>query len=85
MLSFAFGAATSVPAMVFAYLAQLHYGNASQDETSGAADWKKAGHMHNGAYFAMALGLLFFVIGAILAAYGLTHSLITNVSRPPSS
>lgn len=31
MLLFAFGAVMSVPAMIFAYLTQLHYGNASQE------------------------------------------------------
>jgi hypothetical protein len=80
LLSFAFGAATTVPAMVLAYLTQLQYGNASQDESSGEALWREAGKRHYTAYIFILLELLCFVIGAILAAYGLM--LISSTSVP---
>jgi hypothetical protein len=82
LLSFAFGAASSVPAMVFAYLTQLQYGNASQDEMHGGHRWQQAGKRHYTAYAFIILGLLCFVIGAILAAYGLMHIPNTNVPCP---
>src|ERR1035441_7690900 len=46
MLCFAFGAATTVPAMVFAYLTQLQYGNASQNPAYSGVLWQNAGKKH---------------------------------------
>ena len=66
LLCFAFGSAATVPAMVFAYLTQLQYGNASQDENSCELLWRSAGKRHHAAYAFILLGLSSFVIGAIL-------------------
>ena len=82
LLSFAFGAASTVPAMVFAYLTQLQYGNASQDEVCGALHWRNAGKKHYAAYVFMLLGFLCFIIGATLAASGLIYLPSTNVPCP---
>ncbi|HMD76594.1 MAG TPA: hypothetical protein VKG86_04385 [Terracidiphilus sp.] len=79
LLSFAFGAATTVPAMIFAYFTQLQYGNASQDEMHGHLLWQKAGKRHYTAYGFIVLGILCFLIGAILAACGLMHIQSSNV------
>jgi len=85
LLCFAFGAAATVPAMVFAYLTQLQYGNASQDDAEGELLWREAGRRHYTAYAFILLGLLFFVIGAILAAFGLMHIPNANVACPNHS
>jgi hypothetical protein len=82
LLSFSFGAATTVPAMVFAYLTQLQYGNASQDEIHEELLWQRAGKRHYAAYAFIILGLVCFVIGAILAACGLMHIPNTNAPCP---
>jgi hypothetical protein len=78
MSAFAIGALTTVPAMVFAYLAQLYYGNASQDETCHVSIWNQAGSLHHCAYVFIGLGLLFFLTGVGFAAHGLLHSLGAN-------
>jgi hypothetical protein len=85
LLSFSFGAATTVPAMVFAYLTQLQYGNASQDEIHGYLLWQKAGKRHYAAYAFILLGILCFLIGAIFAACGLMHIPSTNIPCPNHS
>jgi hypothetical protein len=82
LLSFAFGAAATVPAMIFAYLTQLHYGNASQDQMHGEELWHSAGRRHYAAYAFMLLGILCFVVGAIFAACGLIHLPITSLPCP---
>lgn len=71
MLSFAFGAAMTVPAMLFAYLTQLHYGNSSLNPHGGLHVWKRAGRMHYFAYGAIGLSITLFIAGALLAACGL--------------
>ncbi|MGA3263611.1 MAG: hypothetical protein ABSC47_06165 [Terracidiphilus sp.] len=82
LLSFAFGAAMTVPAMVFAYLTQLQYGNASQNEMHGGMLWRDAGKRHYAAYAFILLGLLCFVFGSILAAYGLMNLPTANYPCP---
>ena len=82
LLCFALGAAATVPAMVFAYLTQLQYGNASQNEACGELLWREAGKRHYTAYAFILLGLLCFVVGAILAACGLMHIPSTNIPCP---
>jgi hypothetical protein len=82
LLSFSFGAAATVPAMIFAYLTQLQYVNASQDEIHSHQLWQKAGKRHYAAYAFMALGLLCFLLGALLAACGLMHIQISNAPCP---
>lgn len=82
LLCFALGAATTVPAMVLAYLTQLQYGNASQAGPNGGPLWRKAGKRHYAAYGFIALGLLCFVIGTILAACGLMQIPSTNLPCP---
>lgn len=81
MLLFAFGAVMSAPAMIFAYLTQLHYGNASQ-EALGSGTWRTAVQMHYLGYASIALALLLFVGGAIFAAHGLLHISATNSLGP---
>jgi hypothetical protein len=78
LVAFAFGAASTIPAMIFAYLTQLHYGNASLGDTGGLSIWKTAVKFHYWAYVFMALGLLCFLAGVALAAFGLW-----NVPSPP--
>ena len=82
MLCFALGAGSTVPAMIFAYLTQLQYGNASQNQAEGMLLWREAGKRHYAAYAFMLLGLLCFVVGAILAAIGLVHIPNTNIPCP---
>jgi hypothetical protein len=71
LVAFALGAASTIPAMIFAYLTQLHYGNASLGDTAGLNIWKTAVKLHHWAYVFMALGLLCFLTGVGLAAFGL--------------
>jgi len=71
MVSFAFGAASTIPAMILAYLTQLHYGNASLGDVSDMNTWRTAGKFHRWAYVFMGLGLLSFLTGVALAAFGL--------------
>ncbi|MGB8258821.1 MAG: hypothetical protein WCE75_00650 [Terracidiphilus sp.] len=77
LVAFALGAASVIPAMILAYLTQLHYGNASIGYPTGrGADpqiWDRAATLHNWAYLFMALSLLFFIVGVALAAWGLWH------------
>jgi hypothetical protein len=81
MLFFAFGAVTAVPAMIFAYLTQLYYGNASQDDPDSSA-WRTAVRMHYCAYAWMGAGLALFAVGAILAAHGFMHLPATSSPCP---
>lgn len=69
MLFFATGSASAVITTTFAYLTQLHYGNAGQ--LSSQATSRIALLFHRGAYFTGGVGLLAFVAGAIFAACGL--------------
>ncbi|MGO9776428.1 MAG: hypothetical protein ACLPM3_07585 [Terracidiphilus sp.] len=71
LIAFAFGAASTIPAMIFAYLTQLHYGNASLDATGELNIWNTAVKFHYWAYIFIALGLLSFLAGVALAAFGL--------------
>ena len=73
LLCFTFGAVMTVPAMIFAYLTQLQYGNASQCDSNSECLWQIVGKRHYTAYLFILLGLLCFVIGAIFAACGLMH------------
>jgi hypothetical protein len=71
LIAFAFGAASTIPAMLLAYLTQLHYGNASQGDTGDMTVWLTAAKFHHRAYAFMALGLFCFLAGVALAACGL--------------
>lgn len=81
LVCFAVGAAIVVPAMIFAYLTQLHYGNASQGHCSDLETWSTAGTFHYWAYAFIALSWACFLIGMILGAYGLSH--IASSIPPP--
>jgi hypothetical protein len=75
MLFFALGVAVSACTQGFAYLAQLHYGNASQRDPSDAAfdlHWREAGKWHNWTYACAVGGLVLFIAGALSAAIGLS-------------
>jgi hypothetical protein len=82
LISFSFGAASTIPAMIFAYLTQLQYGNASLEGIHSYQQWQKAGKKHYAAYIFIALGILCFLIGVILAACGLMHIPSTNLPCP---
>jgi hypothetical protein len=71
LVAFAFGASSTIPAMILAYLTQLHYGNASLGDTANLRTWRTAGKYHYWAYGFMALGLTCFLAGVALAATGL--------------
>jgi hypothetical protein len=71
LLAFAIGAASTIPAMTMAYLTQLHYGNASINDSADIDTWRTAGKFHYWAYAFMALGLACFLTGITLAAFGL--------------
>jgi hypothetical protein len=71
LVAFAFGAASTIPAMLLAYLTQLQYGNASLGNASNLNIWKDAVKFHHWAYFFMALGLVCFMTGVAFAAFGL--------------
>jgi hypothetical protein len=73
LIAFAIGAASVIPAMVFAYLTQLHYGNAAHSTPYSVSTWRSAVRFHYWAYAFMGLGLLCFLIGSGLAAFGLWH------------
>lgn len=73
MLCFAFGAATTVVVMLFAYFTQLNYGNASLDQSAAQPLWEAAVRKHNRAYLFIGLSLLCFLVGVCLAAGGLMH------------
>jgi hypothetical protein len=71
LVAFALGAGSTIPAMLLAYLTQLHYGNASVSSTTDLNYWETAGKYHYRAYFFMGLGLVCFLTGVGLAAFGL--------------
>ena len=71
LVAFALGAASTIPAMLLAYLTQLHYGNASVGSTTDLNYWEDAGKYHSRAYLFMGLGLACFLAGVCLAAFGL--------------
>ncbi len=73
LIAFALGAASTIPAMIFAYLTQLHYGNAAQSTPYSTGTWRTAVKLHYWAYGFMGLGLLCFLAGVALAACGLWH------------
>jgi hypothetical protein len=83
MVSFSIGAAMTVPRMLFGYLAQLHYGNASQGSNGDSTIWRTAQTMHYWAYAFIGLGILAFCIGIGIAAYGLLHIPIPTDSILP--
>jgi hypothetical protein len=64
MVFFACGTASAVVSMMIAYVTELQYGNSS---------WKWARVCHDYSYCFVGLGLLFFVVGMIFAAIGLSH------------
>jgi hypothetical protein len=47
LVAFAFGAASTIPAMFLAYLTQLHYGNASIGDVGEVNSWKTAVKFHH--------------------------------------
>lgn len=73
MVFFALGAVTGIVTMIFAYLTNLHYGNAEASsapnarETAGGTALK----WHNATYVCAGLGILFFMFGVGFAAYGI--------------
>ncbi len=69
MVFFALGAASTVVIMVMAYVTQLHYGNAVQ--LSNTATSRSAGRFHRYTYITSLFGILFFLMGVVLAACGL--------------
>lgn len=74
MVSFALGAAAGMPTMFFAYLTQLRYGNAEQYEegSDGYNEmWRKAASFHYATYGFIIFGIVFFLVGVALAAFGL--------------
>jgi hypothetical protein len=82
MVSFGMGAAMTAPTMIFAYLTQLYYGNASIGEENDPGVWRGAVRCHYTAYIFMALSLLFFLAGVGLAASRLTRVLSPEVLTP---
>jgi hypothetical protein len=75
MLCFAVGVAVGACTQGFAYLAQLHYGNASQRLPSDPAynlHWREASKWHWWTYVCAIGGLALFVLGVLSAAIGLT-------------
>ncbi len=73
LIAFSLGAASVVPAMIFAYLTQLHYGNAEHATPYNVGTWRTAVKLHYWAYAFMGLGLLCFLAGVVLASCGLWH------------
>lgn len=69
MICFAVGAATGPIAFWLSYLTQLSYGN----ETRIDGAWASAKKYHFGAYAAVGLGLLLFLLGITLASCGLLN------------
>jgi hypothetical protein len=72
--AFALGAAAAPLAMIFAYLAQLHYGNAELQSANSAERtkvWGQAALMHYFGYGAVGFSIVFFVGGIGAAAAGL--------------
>ncbi len=67
MVCFAAGAASAVLTMIFAYLTQLHYGNAQAE----ASAQKQAARWHRTTYVGLLIGLVFFCSGVAFAACGL--------------
>jgi hypothetical protein len=57
--------------MIFAYLTQLHYGNASYGTKDDNDLWHIAVKFHYWSYFFMGLGMLCFLTGVFFAAFGL--------------
>ncbi|MDR3750331.1 MAG: hypothetical protein P4K94_02480 [Terracidiphilus sp.] len=82
LIAFALGAASVIPAMIFAYLTQLHYGNAELSQQYHFSIWRSAVNFHYWAYAFMALGLLCFLVGVALAACGLWHVPPVNLCPP---
>ena len=50
LVAFSLGAASTIPAMIFAYLTQLHYGNAAHEVPYDARIWGAAIRLHYWAY-----------------------------------
>ena len=73
LVLFACGAASAVPTMIFGYLTQLHYGNASDGDDPDAESWQTAQRYHFWAYGLMGVGILCFLVGMALGARGLLH------------
>jgi len=71
LVFFAMGAVSAVLTMVFAYLVQLHYGNAKQDEAASGTSWAVGARLHLCAYVFTVLGITFFFIGVCCTADGL--------------
>lgn len=74
LISFSVGAASAAPTMIFAYLTQLHYGNAIDTDATNVEVWSTATKLHYVAYGFMALGIICFLAGMVLGACGLTHA-----------
>lgn len=68
---FAFGAATGPISHFLAYITQLKYGNAAMDVSVQESDWGEATKMHFWVYFSVALGMISFLIGILLAGISL--------------
>jgi hypothetical protein len=74
MVCFALGALTGVPIFYCAYLTQLNYGNAHVnpgEEGQHSKSWNKAERWHVRCYWCAAIGIFSFLLGIVLAAYGL--------------
>lgn len=88
MVLFSFGAASGVLTMLFAYWAQLYYGNAEMEmqstPTNGGFHAKMALKNHSFAYATIALGVLLFFVGIVVAAKGLAGEKFSSSSQPPA-
>ena len=82
LIAFALGAANTIPAMIFAYLTQLHYGSAAFGPQYSVGTWRRAVKLHHWAYTFAGLGLLCFLAGVALSALGLWN--IPTASLCPS-
>lgn len=77
MILFALGAFSAVLTMVFAYLAQLHYGNAAQGP---GQNLDRASEFHCCAYVTVIGSGLLFLGGIVAAACGLL--VLTPIPKP---
>jgi len=80
IVCFAVGASLTIVLMTLAYFIQLSYGNASLNNSAVENTWAYAAKMHDAAYPLIAVCILSFVVGAILAADGLMRIQRTNAS-----
>jgi hypothetical protein len=83
LIAFALGAALTIPAMIFAYLTQLNYGNATYGSPQSHTIWETAAKLHNCAYVFVGLAFLCFLAGTVLAAFGLWHLPSSSVCPTP--